>query len=29
MRFEITEGYWIGHGLEANFHSIVGQGGLF
>ena len=27
--FEIAKGYWIGHGLEANFHSTVGQGGLF
>jgi hypothetical protein len=27
--FEIAKGYWIGNGLEANFHSTVGQGGLF
>ena len=27
--FEIAEGYRIGHGLEANFLSTVGQGGLF
>ena len=27
--FEIAEGYRIGHGLEASFHSNVGDGGLF
>ena len=27
--FEIAEGYWIWHGLEANFQINIGQGGLF
>jgi len=27
--FEVAEGYSIWHVLEANFHSIVGQGRLF
>jgi len=27
--FEIAEGYWIWHGLEANFQIAIGQGGLF
>ena len=27
--FEIAEGYWTGHGPEANIQHAVGQGGLF
>ena len=27
--FEIVEGYWSGHGLDANIQHPVGQAGLF
>ena len=27
--FEIAKGYRIGHALEVNFQSLIGQGGLF
>ena len=27
--FEIAEGYWSGHGPDANIQHPVGQGGLF
>ena len=27
--FKIAEGYSIGHGIDANIHHAVGQGGLF